>query len=61
MKMHVAELVREMKQPGADRLWYIGDADDEWACRLTKLYSLSGVDPWYLVQIEDLIKNEASC
>ncbi len=54
-----ADIVGEMKQPGADRLWYIGDAM-RMGMSVDELYKLSGVDPWFLVQIEDLIKDEAS-
>jgi carbamoyl-phosphate synthase large subunit len=50
-------IVSEMKQPGADRLWYIGDAM-RMGMSIEELYALSGVDPWFLVQIEDLIKDE---
>ncbi|EPJ47056.1 MAG: carbamoyl-phosphate synthase, large subunit [Osedax symbiont Rs2] len=51
------DIVSEMKQPGADRLWYIGDAF-RMGMSVEELYALSGVDPWFLVQIEDLIKDE---
>jgi len=54
-----AEIIREMKQPGADRLWFIGDAL-RMGMSVEELYALSGVDPWFLVQIEDLIKDEAA-
>ena len=52
-----ADIVSEMKQPGADRLWYFGDAF-RMGMSVEELYALSGVDPWFLVQIEDLIKDE---
>lgn len=52
-------IIRELKEPGADRLWYIGDAI-RLGMSVQELYALSGVDPWYLVQIEDLIKDEQS-
>jgi carbamoyl-phosphate synthase large subunit len=54
-----AEIIGEMKQPGADRLWFIGDAI-RMGMSVEELYGLSGVDPWFLVQIEDLIKDEAN-
>jgi len=54
-----AEIISEMKQPGADRLWYIGDAM-RMGMSVEEIYALSGVDPWFLVQIEDLIKDEAN-
>ena len=50
-------IVREMKEPGAERIWYIGDAF-RLGMSVEELYEISGVDPWYLVQIEDLIKDE---
>jgi len=52
------EIVRELKQPGSDRLWYVGDAI-RMGMSIDELYALSGIDPWYLVQIEDLLKDEA--
>ncbi|MFT4887520.1 MAG: carbamoyl-phosphate synthase large subunit [Pseudohongiellaceae bacterium] len=52
-------LVRELTEPGAQRIWYLGDAFRlGWS--IDTIYELSGIDPWYLVQIEDLIKIEMS-
>ena len=53
------ELINELTNPGPDRLWFLGDA---FRARLSvdEVYKLSGVDPWFLVQIEDLIKTEDS-
>jgi len=51
------EIVRELTQPGAERIWYIGDAM-RMGMSIDEIYKLSGVDPWFLVQIEDLIKDE---
>ncbi|WP_336365846.1 carbamoyl-phosphate synthase large subunit [Marinobacter sp. C2H3] len=50
-------LTRELNVPGADRVWYIGDA---FRAGLTveDVFRHTKVDPWYLVQIEDLIKEE---
>jgi len=53
-----SDIVREMKQPGAERIWYIGDAF-RIGMSVEEIYEYSGVDPWFLVQIEDLIKDEA--
>ncbi|WP_067215245.1 carbamoyl-phosphate synthase large subunit [Marinomonas gallaica] len=50
-------LQRELKAPGADRIWYIGDAFRA-GMSMEEIYELTGVDPWFLVQIEDLIKEE---
>ncbi|WP_293268355.1 carbamoyl-phosphate synthase large subunit [Neptunomonas sp.] len=52
-----SDIVREMKQPGAERLWYLGDAF-RMGMTVEELYSISGIDPWFLVQIEDLIQDE---
>ena len=51
------ELVNELTNPGPDRLWYIGDGFRA-GMSVDEVYKLSGVDPWFLVQIEDIIKTE---
>jgi carbamoyl-phosphate synthase large subunit len=51
------DIVRELTQPGAERIWYIGDAF-RLGMSVDEIYKLSGVDPWFLVQIEDIIKDE---
>ncbi|MCC4274231.1 carbamoyl-phosphate synthase large subunit [Marinomonas communis] len=51
------KLLRELKAPGADRIWYIGDAFRS-GMSVDEVYEVTGVDPWFLVQIEDLIKEE---
>lgn len=51
------ELIHELTQPGAERIWYIGDAF-RMGMSVDEIYKLSGVDPWFLIQIEDLIKDE---
>ena len=51
-------LVRELKEPGPDRLLYVGDAFRSGMTR-EEVYNFTGIDPWFLVQIEDLIKDEA--
>lgn len=43
--------------PGADRLWYVGDAFRS-GMSLEEVFAASKIDPWFLVQIEDLIKEE---
>ncbi|MCB1673547.1 MAG: carbamoyl-phosphate synthase large subunit, partial [Pseudomonadales bacterium] len=47
----------ELKNPGPDRIWYIGDAF-RLGMSLEQVYEYSAVDPWFLVQIEDIIKAE---
>ncbi|ADZ92854.1 carbamoyl-phosphate synthase large subunit [Marinomonas mediterranea] len=53
------KLLGELKSPGADRIWYIGDAFRQ-NMSVEDVYQVTGVDPWFLVQIEDLIKEEAN-
>jgi carbamoyl-phosphate synthase large subunit len=48
-----------LKIPGPDRIWYIADAF-RFGMSLEQVYEYSAVDPWFLVQIEDIIKAEAT-
>jgi carbamoyl-phosphate synthase large subunit len=51
-------LRREIRQPGPDRIFYIADAMRlGWG--LEEIQSLSGIDPWFLAQIEELVALEA--
>ncbi|MEJ6655766.1 MAG: carbamoyl-phosphate synthase large subunit [Pseudomonas sp.] len=50
-------LTRELTVPGADRIWYIGDAFRA-GMSVERIFELTNIDPWFLVQIEDLIKDE---
>ena len=47
----------ELGNPGSERLWYIADA---FRCNMTfdEVHNLTQIDPWFLAQIEDLIKQE---
>jgi len=52
-----AILTRELTEPGAERIWYVADAFRAgWP--LDTVHDLTGIDNWFLVQIEDLIKDE---
>tara|TARA_R110001599_G_scaffold353823_1_gene599152 strand:- start:23674 stop:26895 length:3222 start_codon:yes stop_codon:yes gene_type:complete len=53
------QLVSELSNPKPERLWYIGDAFRS-GMPLEEIYRYSGVDPWFLVQIRDLIETEDS-
>ena len=55
---HMDLLRRELRMPGADRLLYVGDAFRHGLPR-AEIAQLSGIDPWFLAQIEDLIRWEA--
>jgi len=50
-------LTRELSNPSAERLWYVGDAFRA-GLSVEEIYKLSGIDPWFLVQIEDLLEDE---
>src|SRR5690554_1838429 len=52
-------LTRELNVPGADRVWYIGDAFRA-GMTVEEVFQHTKVDPWYLVQIEDLVREEAA-
>ena len=51
------KLEHELRRPGPDRLLYLADAFRS-GLSLVEVYNLCKVDPWYLVQIEDLINEE---
>ena len=52
-----AILTRELTEPGAERIWYIADAFRAgWP--IDTIHELTGIDCWFLVQIEDLINDE---
>jgi carbamoyl-phosphate synthase large subunit len=53
-----SELAYELRAPGADRLLYTADAFRAgWS--LARIYDLTCIDPWFLAQIEDLVKEES--
>ena len=49
-------LKRELIVPGADRIWYVGDAFRAGKT-VEEVFALTNIDEWFLVQIEDLIKD----
>ena len=52
-----AGLEQELRMAGAERLWYVADAFRQ-GFSLDEVGSLTGIDPWFLVQIEDLVHEE---
>jgi carbamoyl-phosphate synthase large subunit len=52
-------IAAELGSPGPDRIWYVGDAF-RMGMTLEDVFGLSKIDPWFLVQIEDLIKREVA-
>ncbi|MDP3476590.1 carbamoyl-phosphate synthase large subunit [Hydrogenophaga sp.] len=50
-------LERELGEPGPDRIWYVGDAFAAgWT--LAEVHQFTKIDPWFLVQIEEIVKIE---
>ncbi len=53
------ELIRnEIGQPSAERLWYVADAFRA-GMTLDEVFEITRIDRWFLVQIEDLVSEEA--
>ena len=52
-------LQTELRQPGAERLWYLADAF-RYGLSLDEIFDLCQIDPWFLSQIEDLVQTEKS-
>ena len=50
-------IIKELKEPGADRIRYLGDAM-RLGLSIDEIFNFTKIDPWFLCQIEDLIKNE---
>lgn len=50
-------LIYELREPGAQRIWYIGDAF-RMGMTVDEVFAYTNIDRWYLVQLEDLITTE---
>ena len=53
------EIIREIANVGPERLWYVGDAFRH-GMTLDEVFQHTKIDPWFLVQIEDLVAREAN-
>jgi len=51
-------LRHELREPGAERLWYVADAFRSGMSR-DDIFEVTKIDPWFLVQIEELVQIEA--
>ena len=51
------KLVAELTNPGSERIWYIADAFRA-GMSVDEVYRMSGVDPWFLVQINEIVDIE---
>ena len=54
-----SRIIAELKIPRADRIQYVGDAL-RMGMGVQEVYEYSGIDPWFLVQLHDLIEEEAN-
>ena len=52
------EIVKELRECGPNRIWFVGDA---FRAQLTvdEIFQHSKIDPWFLYQIKDLIEQES--
>ncbi|OGA20116.1 MAG: carbamoyl phosphate synthase large subunit [Betaproteobacteria bacterium RIFCSPLOWO2_02_FULL_63_19] len=48
---------KELGEPGPERIWYVGDAF-ETGFTLEEVHRLTRIDPWFLAQIEEIVRIE---
>lgn len=51
---HLIKIRHELKDAGSERIWYIGDAFRA-GMSVNDVFDLTSIDPWFLVQIEEII------
>ena len=54
-----ASLKHELRVAGAERILYVADAFRE-GMGLEEVFDLTGIDPWFLHQVEDIVRTEQS-
>ncbi|HWS75704.1 MAG TPA: carbamoyl-phosphate synthase large subunit, partial [Quisquiliibacterium sp.] len=47
----------ELGEPGPERIWYVGDAFAQ-GFSIEEVHELTHIDPWFLAQIEEIVKLE---
>jgi carbamoyl-phosphate synthase large subunit len=52
-------IVKEMGEPGPERIWYVADAF-RLGMSVDEVFDITKIDRWFLVQIEEIIKLELS-
>jgi carbamoyl-phosphate synthase large subunit len=55
----IDRIVKEMGEPGPERIWYVGDAF-RLGMSIEQIFNISKIDPWFLAQIKDIIAREAA-
>ncbi|OFW20455.1 MAG: carbamoyl phosphate synthase large subunit, partial [Acidobacteria bacterium RIFCSPLOWO2_12_FULL_66_21] len=48
---------KELGEPGPERIWYVGDAFEN-GFTLEEVHRLTRIDPWFLAQIEEIVRIE---
>jgi carbamoyl-phosphate synthase large subunit len=56
-EIRAANLRRELREAGAERILYLADAFRE-GMEFDGIRDLTGIDPWFLDQIEDIVRSE---
>ncbi|RUO31409.1 carbamoyl-phosphate synthase large subunit [Aliidiomarina sanyensis] len=50
-------IIRELKEPGAERIWFIGDAF-RLGMSVDEVFELTKIDRWFLIQLEEIVTLE---
>ncbi len=53
------EIIRQLREPRHDRLWYVAEAF-RYGFTLQDVFEHAKIDPWFLIQIEQIIQKEQS-
>ena len=59
MTTDIDVIKKELGAPRSERIWYVGDAF-RVGMSAEEIFDISKIDPWFLAQIEDLIKREVA-
>ena len=51
------KIAEELGEPGAERIWYVGDAFAQ-GFTLDQVHQLTRIDPWFLAQIREIVEIE---
>ena len=57
MSVNNEEIIKELREPGPKRVWFVGDAFRK-GLSINEVFQHSKIDPWFLTQIKDLIDLE---
>jgi carbamoyl-phosphate synthase large subunit len=53
------EIAHELSSPGAQRIWYVGQAF-RTGFTFDEIFQLTKIDPWFLVQVQELVAIEGA-